>query len=97
MAKQAVIVKYRVRPGRMGEFLPLLRSHVARTKAEEPGCVQFDILIPHRDADTVHLYEVYADDAVFQAHNASQALADYKSRSEPLLAERTIIWCTVAE
>ncbi len=97
MAKQAVVVKYRVRPGRMNEFLSLLRAHIARTKALEPGCVQFDILIPHREGDAVHLYEVYADEAAFDFHNSSQTLADYKVQSEPLLQERTITWCTVRE
>jgi len=97
MAKQAVVVKYRVRPGRMNEFLSLLRAHIARTKALEPSCVQFDILIPHREGDAVHLYEVYADEAAFDFHNSSQTLADYKVQSESLLQERTITWCTVRE
>jgi quinol monooxygenase YgiN len=97
MTKQAVIVKYRVRPSRMNEFLSLLRAHIVRTKATEPGCLQFDLLMPHRQADTVHLYEVYADEAVFNFHNSSQTLADYKARSEPLLLERSIEWCMVNE
>jgi quinol monooxygenase YgiN len=66
MTKQAAIVKYRVRPSRMNEFLSLLRAHIGRTKVTEPGCVQFDLLMPHGQADTVHLYEVYADEAAFQ-------------------------------
>jgi (4S)-4-hydroxy-5-phosphonooxypentane-2,3-dione isomerase len=97
MTKQAVIVKYRVRPSRMNEFLSLLRAHIGRTKATEPGCVQFDLLMPHRQVDTVHLYEVYADEAAFNFHNSSQTLADYKAKSEPLLLERSVEWCTVSE
>jgi quinol monooxygenase YgiN len=97
MAKQAVVVKYRVRQDRMNEFLSLLRAHIARTKALEPGCLQFDVLMPHRERDAVHLYEVYADQAAFDFHNSSQTLADYKIHSEPLLEERTITWCTVRE
>jgi autoinducer 2-degrading protein len=97
MAKQAVVVSYRVRPGKMEEFLPILRAHAKQTKAADPGCLQFDILIPHRVADTVRLHEVYADEAVFTAHNASEELAAYKAASEPLLLERSICWCSVAE
>ena len=97
MAKQAVVVKYRVRQGRMNEFQSLLRAHIARTKAHEPGCVQFDVLMPHGERDAVHLYEVYADEAAFDFHNSSQTLADYKMQSEPFLEERTITWCTVRE
>ncbi len=97
MAKQAVVVKYRVRPGRMKAFLPILEAHVERTKATDPGCLQFDILIPHSEADTVRLHEVYADEAIFNAHNTSKELAAYKAASDPFLLERSISWCSVAE
>ncbi len=97
MAKQAVVMKYRVRPGQMEAFLPILKAHVRRTKATDPGCLQFDILIPHSEADTVRLHEVYADEAIFNAHNASKELAAYKAASEPFLLERSISWCSVAE
>jgi autoinducer 2-degrading protein len=97
MAKQAVVVKYQVRPGQMEAFLPILRAHVKRTRATDPGCLQFDILIPHREADIVRLHEVYADEAILDAHNASEGLAAYKAASEPFLLERSISWCSVAE
>jgi quinol monooxygenase YgiN len=98
MAKQAVLVRYKVKPGRMDEFLPILKRHVANTKAKESGCLQFDILLPHDGKEGfVHLYEVYADEAAFQAHNASASLAKYKFDTEPLLSERSITWCTVEE
>ena len=97
MAKQAVVVRYKVKPGKMDEFLPILRRHVADTKAGEGGCLQFDILRPHDEEGFVHLYEVYADEAAFRSHNASAALATYKSRTAPLLDERSITWCTVEE
>jgi quinol monooxygenase YgiN len=97
MAKQAVVVRYKVKPGKMGEFLPILRRHVADTKARESGCLQFDILLPHDEEGFVHLYEVYADEAAFSSHNASAALARYKSETAALLDERSITWCTVEE
>jgi quinol monooxygenase YgiN len=98
MAKQAVVVRYKVKPGKMDEFLPILRRHVADTKAGESGCLQFDILLPHDGEEGfVHLYEVYADEAAFRSHNASAALARYKSETAALLDERSITWCTVEE
>lgn len=97
MAKRAVVVRYRVKPGKVNELLALLKAHIARTKDSEPGCVQFDVLVSDREPDTVHLYEVYADDAVFDIHNASPNLLAYKQASEPLLLERDISWCTVLE
>ncbi len=97
MAKQAVIVKYSVKPGSMDRLLELLRAHIARTKANEAGCLQFDIMVPHDEADTLHLHEVYADEAAFDAHNASEHLASYKVSTEHLLLDRSIAWCSVEE
>ncbi len=97
MAKQAVIVKYKVKPGSMDRLMELLKDHVARTKAGEEGCLQFDIMVPHDEADALHLHEVYADEAAFDAHNASEQLARYKASTEDLLLDRSIAWCTVEE
>lgn len=97
MAKQAVLVRYKIKPGKMDQFLLILKRHVANTKAKEPGCVQFDILIPHDKEDFVHLHEVYADETAFRLHNASEHLAKYKAETDPLLSERMIAWCTVEE
>jgi quinol monooxygenase YgiN len=97
MEKQAVLVRYSVKPGRMGEFLAILKDHIAKTRALEPGCVQFDLLVPHDQQDCIHLYEVYADESAFRVHNASEQLATYKIASNELLDERAIVWCTIEE
>ena len=83
--------------GSHGRVSVIAQGAHSPTKATEPGCLQFDILIPHQQADTICLHEVYADEAAFDLHNASQTLAHYKAQSEPLLLERSIVWCTVTE
>ena len=97
MAKQAVLVRYRIKAGKMDAFLQILKSHIAATKASEPGCVQFDVLKPYDEKDSVHVYEVYADEEAFRLHNASAQLASYKAATEGLLRERAITWCAVVE
>lgn len=95
MPKHAVLVRYGIKPGRMNDLMAVLRDHIAKTRASEPGCVQFDVLIPHDEADTVRLYEVYANEEAFDQHNKSEQLARYRKESEPLLLDRNIVWCTV--
>ena len=97
MAKQAVVVKYEVKPGKLNDFLGVLRDHIAKTKASEPGCLQFDVLRPHAEDNVIRLHEVYADEEAFRVHNASDQLAKYRQASEPLLSDRTVIWCTVED
>jgi quinol monooxygenase YgiN len=97
MAKQTVLVRYRVKPGKMGEFLAILKDHIAKTRALEPGCVQFDLLVPRDQQDCIHLYEVYADESALRLHNASEQLANYKTAINELLDERAIVWCRIEE
>ncbi|MEQ9639132.1 MAG: putative quinol monooxygenase [Alphaproteobacteria bacterium] len=96
MAQQAILVTYKIKPGRFDELLGKLEAHVARTKAEEAGCVQFDILVP-AEPDTIHLHEVYADEAAVALHNKSEGLARYKRETDDLLAARVIVPCVVKD
>ena len=95
MSKQAVVVTYRVKPGRIDELMPLLRAHIARTKANEPGCLQFDVLVPTDGSDRVFLYEVYADQAAIDAHMATAHMAQYREDTDPMIAERIRTACAV--
>ena len=35
---------------------------------DEPGCLRFDVLQDNDDANLIHLYEVYQDEASLEAH-----------------------------
>jgi quinol monooxygenase YgiN len=52
----------------LSTFLPLLMAHRAHCLSDEPGTLQFEVLVPRDDKGKVLLYEVYQDDAAFEAH-----------------------------
>lgn len=85
-----VLAEFKVMPGRMDEFLPLLEQHARTTRANEPGCLQFDVVRDGSDPDRAFVYEVYADEAAFEAHKAAPYLARYRERAEPLLLDRKV-------
>jgi quinol monooxygenase YgiN len=66
--KFAVIGSIEVTPGSRDRFLPLLMAHRARCLRDEPGTLQFEVLLPRDDETKVLLYEVYRDEAAFTAH-----------------------------
>ena len=68
MPKLAIIGTIEVAPGRRDQFLPILMAHRARCLKDEPGTLQFEVLLPRDDEAKVHLYEVYRDEAAFDAH-----------------------------
>ena len=52
----AIIGTVEIAPGRMDEFLPLLMAHRARCLKDEPGTLQFEVLMPYDDNTKVMVY-----------------------------------------
>jgi quinol monooxygenase YgiN len=68
MSKFAIVATIKTIPGKRDEYLAFLKAHVKRCLAAEPGTLQFEILVPQEDANTIMLYEVYASPEAFQTH-----------------------------
>jgi quinol monooxygenase YgiN len=60
MRKLAIVATIKTAPGKRDDYLRHLRAHAARCRATEPGTLQFEILVPQKEEDTLMLYEVYA-------------------------------------
>ena len=64
----ASIVTIQVNPRNLNEFLDSMREH-ARVSAEtEPGCLRYDVVQDLADPNRIHVYEVFEDEAAFNAH-----------------------------
>jgi autoinducer 2-degrading protein len=58
---------------------------------EEPGCRQFDVLIPEDDpGDLVVLYEIYDDAASFDAHLRSDHYVRFAAATERMVTMKTV-------
>ena len=87
MAAFVVIAEFVVRPGCMDAFLALARDDARRSVADEPGCWQFDIVLPEAEPGRVVFYEVYDSRAAFDAHLATPHLARFREGFPALIAE----------
>ena len=67
MAKLAVIGTIEVQPGARAEVLRAVLAHRDRCLKDEPGTLQFEVLVPE-DSAKLMLYELYADSAAFSDH-----------------------------
>ena len=82
MAKLAIVATIKTAPGRRDEYLKPLRAHAERCRANEPGTLQFDILVPHDDQNAVMLYEVYASPEAFDAHWNGDSMKQMRRETE---------------
>ena len=91
----ALFVTLDFNKGAIKSYLQLAHQHKARVLKNEPGCQQFDILIPDDFENRVHLFEVYDDEAALQIHMTSDYMQMYRETSAPMLANRHINRCKV--
>jgi len=94
MEKFAVIATYEIARQHIEAFLPLLRAHRDRCLRDEPGTLHFDILRP---AGNLMLYEVYEDEAAFQAHRNGPLVARFQKESAAVERKLTFVTCSLLE
>jgi quinol monooxygenase YgiN len=80
-------VDLRIKPENVEAFITKAVENAAASR-KEPGCRQFDVLVDPKDRTRVMLYEVYADDKAFDAHQQTAHFKKYVAEAVPLLASR---------
>jgi (4S)-4-hydroxy-5-phosphonooxypentane-2,3-dione isomerase len=96
MPKFAVIATVEITPGHMDEYLPLMMAHRPRCLKEEPGTLQFEVLRP-REENKLLLYEVYKDEAAFQAHLSGPSRVRQHKEAEGMVVNMSGTRCTLLD
>ena len=97
MSKLAIVATIKTVPGKRDEYLAVLKAHGKRCLATEPGTLQFEILVPQEEADTIMLYEVYASPEAFQTHWNGASLQQAKQEGAGLQVSSNGLHCNVVE
>jgi quinol monooxygenase YgiN len=82
MAAITLVAKIRAAKGKGDALAALLVEQATAVRAAEPGCLVYR---PHRstkDPDAFLFYEIYADEAAFDAHKKAPHLAAFRKRRE---------------
>lgn len=96
MSRFALTVAFTLHPGRLADFLPLMRENARQSLAAEPGCRVFEVARPAAGApDAVFLWEVYDDRAAFDAHLASDHFRAFDAATAPMVAGKTVAFYTL--
>ncbi|MEL6374634.1 MAG: putative quinol monooxygenase [Pseudomonadota bacterium] len=74
-----VVVFFEIKPERIESFRHAMLRNARISVEREPGCSQFDVSIDPTDGGSFFLYEVYDDEAAFNAHTQSD---HYKAFAE---------------
>jgi autoinducer 2-degrading protein len=91
MSPYVIIVEFTIKPGEMPRFMPLMLENAERSLRDEPGCRRFDVLTG--EDGRVVLYEIYDDEAAFQAHCRSPHFHRFDTAAKDLIATKRVERC----
>lgn len=80
-------VNIKVKPENVDAFMKRALENATAAR-KEPGCRQFEVLVDPDDRTKIMLFEMYNDDAAFQAHQQTPHFKKYLAEGVPLLASR---------
>ena len=66
-----IVGLHQILPEHLNEYLENVKLH-ARNSNSEPGCVRYEVLQDEDDPCAIYLYEVFEDEAAFQAHRSAE-------------------------
>jgi quinol monooxygenase YgiN len=87
---QAVVVEFRIKAEHVEAFATAIADNARDSRETEPGCRQFDVCRDPGDPSMFFLYELYDDDAAFQAHLRTAHFAAMERASATWVEAKTI-------
>ncbi len=92
----SLIVELTLAEGQKDNYINRARQHRANVLKNETGCQRFDLVTSDENADMVYLYEVYDDEAALEIHMNTDYMAEYRADTGPMIADRKLNRCTLA-
>lgn len=86
-----LLLKTQLKPGSYAAFMAAMGVNAAASVRDEPGCLSFDVLRDRSDPDRVWLYEVYVDEAAFEAHMQTAHFLASRPLVDPLILSQEVI------
>ena len=90
MGKRVVIATVKVEPGKLDEYLPLVRTLRDRSVAEQPGTLQWDILIPHDQQNVLKAFNIFADEEAISAFENGAPMTWINEAATGIVREITV-------
>ena len=77
-----IIAPIQIKAGYKDQFIEAVVEDARSSTANEPGCLRFDVIQDANDANRIWLYEVYKDEAAFQAHLQAPHLLKFRETTQ---------------
>ena len=85
-----VCVEFEIMPRHLDDFLVAMRKNAAQSFADEVGCQQFDVCQDQQNPNIIFLYEIYDDEAAFEAHKAAPHYHEFNHAIDGMVVKKSV-------
>lgn len=82
-----IIAPIQIREGHKEQFMQAIIEDAKGSVNDEPGCLRFDVIQDAGDENRIWLYEVYRDEAAFQAHTQAPHFIKFRDATADIRVE----------
>lgn len=95
----ALSVMFTIDPAHSEDFKTVALRHAANTKANETGCLVFDVFVAESDPNRFYFHEAYVNKAaVDDIHAKTPYLAEFRKKTGGWILSRELsVWNSVDE
>jgi (4S)-4-hydroxy-5-phosphonooxypentane-2,3-dione isomerase len=90
MSGFVVTVEFRLDPRERDGFLRLVTENARLSAETEPGCRQFDVVVPEGRDDRVYLYEIYDGEPDFELHRAQPHFIEFDRLTSEMVRAKKV-------
>ena len=85
-----VCVEFEIMPRHLDGFLLAMRKNAEQSHVLEAGCQQFDVCQDQQNPNTIFLYEIYDDEAAFEAHKAARHYHAFNHAIDGMVVKKSV-------
>lgn len=77
-----IIAPIQIKEGYKAQFIEAVVEDARSSERNEPGCLRFNVIQDADDPNRVWVYEVYKDEAAFQAHTQAPHFLKFREATQ---------------
>ena len=85
-----VCVEFEIVPSQLENFIIAMRKNAAQSFADEAECQQFDICQDPQNPNDIFFYEIYDDEAAFDAHKAAPHYHEFNHAIDGMVTKKLV-------
>jgi quinol monooxygenase YgiN len=85
-----VCVDFEIVPDHLEAFMTAMRINAEQSFKKEAGCQQFDVCQDKQSSKSLFLYEIYDDEAAFEAHKRTPHYGAFNQAINGMVVHKSI-------